>query len=152
MVDSLSIEDELSFLCGRPVWKPSRTHGSMFFLESGRPYRRPQDVRDHGEWSFLFEHAYWHFSRNSDIIVTSNSKTEEIDRYFSEFELTGLKRSSVDVATGALRIDMENAVTLIATSDMSQESTLDDQWLLYTPSGDIWVAKANGITRELAQK
>lgn len=92
------------------------------------------------------------FSRNSNIIVTSNSKTEEIDRYFSEFELTGLKRSSVDVATGALRIDMENAVTLIATSDMSQESTLDDQRLLYTPSGDIWVAKANGITRELAQK
>lgn len=148
MVNDVNIIKDFSSMQNQPVWKPVRTHGSMFLLDVGPVKKRPGDVRDHGEWTLIVEQSSWRFSKQKLTFIDSSMNSKFIDRAFSNLILGAIRKFSVNKNTCCLDLHMDNSITLSVFPSAKPQCRKDDQWLLYTPSGGTWIASEGGVAFE----
>src|ERR1700730_14791150 len=94
MSETLSIEETFTLLGKNRAWGLVRTHGSMFFLEIGKPLPQKSRRNVRGEWHFLVEMCHWRLATREAIIVGSEDDEELIDRVFNEVNLGTLDTAS----------------------------------------------------------
>ena len=137
-----TIEDTSS-VKGERAWGLSRSQGSMFFLEVGKPL--PRDVqKTHGEWHFLFEMCHWRLEKADSIVIGSEDEQGLIDNVFSMLELGSISSAGVTAPSNDLTIEFDVGLKL-KTFTLSSGAKADwTQWYLFTPDNNAWTSDAKG--------
>jgi hypothetical protein len=138
-----TIREVLQGLKGEPAWGLTRTHGSMFFLELGRPHPRPGEKKVHGQWHFLFQMCHWRFEDTESLVVGSDDSSEVIDEKFARLQLDSIHTIETVSPSNDLRIAFGSGVCIrtFCTSSSTDEST---QWELFDPNDNVWISDATG--------
>jgi hypothetical protein len=139
-----TIQDALSSLKGKPAWRLSRSHGSMFFMEIGEPLERPGLSRIHGEWHFLVESCPWRFETPDSIILGSGNEQQLIDSAFEKFNLGLVEFAEMASPAKDLLIRFSSGV-LFRTFTISAQVTAEcTHWILYGPENYVWASNGSG--------
>src|SRR5260370_19897523 len=93
---AFNISDDFAKLHGMKAWGLRRTHGSMFFLELGKPVQIGRF--HHGEWHFLFEQSEWQIQSPSGAAISSADDAKSIDVTFDDLDLGQLTNASLDTS------------------------------------------------------
>ncbi len=149
MSDKDTIESTFQSLNGKPAWGLTRTHGSMFFLEIGKPLPRLNEKKVHGEWHFLVEMCHWRLETQNSILLGSDDEQELIDSCFAHLELGDVESVTALSPSHDLHIGFSSGIrfTTFTTSAAAKEQW--KQWQLYGPDDNVWIADASG---RLAQR
>lgn len=143
--DISGIREDFLRLTGLRAWGLSRTHGSMFFLEVGKPLDRPRQVRRHGEWNFLVEMTEWRFETSESLLIGSDDSPELIDERFSAMKLGAVDNGDVILPTLDLILTFSSGVrlrTFGASALYAEEKR--KQWMFFRPDDNVWAVSALG--------
>jgi len=139
-----SIQNTLDMLPGKRAWGLTRTHGSMFFLEIGKPLPRREEKKVHGEWHFLVEVCHWRIEIDSSLLVGSDDSQELIDRTFAGSDLGSIVEASATLPAYDLYIVFSSGLRLTTFGTSAASRNEWTQWQLYGPDDNVWVANASG--------
>jgi hypothetical protein len=153
MLMTQEFESLLTTLIGQEAWRPSRSIGSMFFLDVGEPVkiqvkggdgkRLPRDV---GTWRFLIQMCHWKFTRAHNLIVGSDDEAETIDQIFEALELGPILVTTHTLVAQSLGITFSSGAKF-ETFPYVSGATDDNQWTFYSPDC-AWTFSASGqLTR-----
>jgi hypothetical protein len=142
-----------SYLCdliGQPAWGLKRTHGSIFFLEIGKPnnYGKTSHGIDrvHGDWHFLFELCKWSFRGPDGIRISSQNTPEDIDAAFASLELGVIQTAAFREATEDLSITFISGISLRVSPDDVYIEPDDTEWIFFLSEELAWDKKKNTLT------
>jgi hypothetical protein len=138
------IREGLLGLTGQPAWGLVRTHGSMFFIEIGKPVLSPGQIRAHGEWHFLIECCHWRFETADKILVGSEDDQQFIDRAFEKLELGSVENAEVLASAHDLLVKFNSGIAFRTFATSSEATTEWTQWLLHGPDDYTWVSDGGG--------
>jgi hypothetical protein len=147
--EKVTIQDVLLNLKGKPAWGFVRTHGSMFFLEMGKPLPRVGEKKVHGEWHFLVEMCHWRIETHDSILIGSDDEQELIDSSFFNLELGHIESAAAPSPSHDLHIVFSSGIRLSTFTTSAAAKEQWKQWQLYTPDDNVWIADASGC---LAQR
>lgn len=142
--ESSSVSSALAMLSGKQAWGLTRTHGSMFFLEIGKPLPRKGEKKVHGEWHFLVEVCHWRIESTSSLLVGSDDPQALIDKTFSGAELGSIMEVQVTLPAHDLQIVFSSGLRLTTFGTSTAAKDEWTQWQLYSPDDNVWVANASG--------
>lgn len=135
-------------LRGLNAWGLRRTHGSMFFLEIGKPVLRPGEKKKHGEWHFLFEMCDWKITQRpgSNPFLTSASSHKLIDCRFSEISenLGQIVAVRLRTAQAGIEVRLSSGVTIKTSPTKASPTDRWTQWQLFGPHDHAWVVNERG--------
>ncbi len=140
----VAMQQALVTLKGKPAWGLVRTHGSMFFLEIGKPLPQVGEEKMHGEWHFLFEICHWRIEDGGSLVVGSDDSQEFIDQKFAGLQLESIHGVEILPSSHDLRIIFSSGhyLTTFCTSAASTEQWM--QWQLFDPHDNVWISDATG--------
>ena len=144
MSETLSIEETFTLLGKNRAWGLVRTHGSMFFLEIGKPLPQKSRRNVRGEWHFLVEMCHWRLATREAIIVGSEDDKELIDRVFNEVNLGTLDKASTSTPSHDLHLLFSSGVTLSTFTTSASATDQWTQWRLFCPDDKVWVVNGGG--------
>lgn len=138
MNENHSIHASLDALKDQPAWGLTRSVGSMFFLEIGRPRPKLGRNKVHGEWHFLVEMCHWRIETKDMPIVGSDDDQEFIDNKFASLELGEIKEARLSGPTHDLHLIFSSGIRLITFSASAAEKDGWTQWLFFCPDDKAW--------------
>jgi len=138
------IEATFTFLEKKPAWGLVRTHGSMFFLEIGRPLPKGNRKNVRGEWHFLIEMCHWRLATREAILVGSEDDQGLIDHVFKEANLGTLDKATTSTPTHDLHLLFSSGVTLSTFTTSASATDQWTQWRLFCPDDNVWVVNGGG--------
>jgi len=145
-----SISSYLSGLIGQPAWGLKRTHGSMFFLEIGRPNSYGKTSRGiervHGDWHFLFELCKWSFWAPDGIRISSQNTPADVDGVFANLELGVVQAAAFNVDTEDLSITFTSGISLRVSPEEVYIEPDDTEWIFFLPEELAWDKKKATLT------
>jgi hypothetical protein len=142
--ENKTVQHALSSLKGKAAWGLVRTHGSMFFLEFGKPISRPGGYKVHGEWHFLIEMCQWRFETRESILVGSDDDQEFIDASFERMELGVIESVDAPPPCHDLTVVFSSGIRLKTLFVSAAAKDEWKHWYLYLPDDNAWVAGGDG--------
>jgi hypothetical protein len=158
---SLTIFDQVfGPLYGMPCWNVKKGYASFLTLEFGQPHleiREPvQDIRAksakvrrnlsvrrvyvHGEWHLWVYACKWRVLAENVPVGYSSSSTRRIEQAANELDGQALREVVVNTRTAKTVFKFDIGVQL----ETKPYDKASEQWLLYEPSGYVFVWRADG--------
>lgn len=148
------IDEIFKPLIGKYCWSAQKGYGSFLTFEFGDPhvdiyekYRTKDGIRElrrltavHGDWHLWIYLCDWVVYTHGKVKAKSSSRTRDIDRAMGR--LDGQTLVSVDVETNTeTRFVFELGDTMETTPNISAYGNLNEQWLLYEHSGNVFTLR-----------
>ena len=135
MVNKINLVDELSAIVGEVVWRPIRTHGSMFLLHFGEHDGHSKDKKHRGKFHFLIEFANWYFLHEGECVATMDSRTEEIDNVFRMLSPDKVLNIKMAPRTKSISIEIGNSFSVIMEPCLDKDCQEEIQWIFFSQNG-----------------
>lgn len=152
-----AIERAFADVLGLPAWGVRKGHGGMLTFEFGPPHlvvREPiaaspgvsdevrrslarRRVYPRGAWHLWIRCCDWLILSGAEQVACSEAPDRAIEAAVQELDGQRLIGVEVDPAGGASRFCFDLGGVLHTWPYGERDETPDDQWSLYTPTGDV---------------
>lgn len=148
------IDDIFEPLYGKFCWGAKKGYGSFLTFDFGEPhlevresFRTKDGIRElrrlayvHGDWYLWIYICDWAIISHEKEKANSASRTREIERALGR--LNGQALVQVKVEPDAQTVfTFELGDQLITRPNIAEYGTLQEQWLLYEPSGNVFTLR-----------
>lgn len=132
--DLIAINANLRQLKGQAPWSVKLGHGSFVTMDFGKRVLLPRG-KECGEWHLWIYFAAWRLDSKDEILAGSEDEADVMAPALAG--LTGLEIHDISATAPSLSLEIDFGDRMFRAFPIN--STDDEQWMLYLPSGKVLV-------------
>jgi|SRR5882762_6011271 len=140
-MDRSAIGRIFSDLIGRPPWGVRLGEGSFLTMEFGKPEANQSNGIVHGEWHLWLYMCMWRIETKEKVLAGSEDDRTSIKLLLETLDFGATQGADINLPSLDLSIRFSSGVSLTTFSCTTRS---DEQWMLFTPGGNILTAYGGG--------